>query len=120
MIYLCFKKSNKVGFSSSSGKTSSKRVIKAGIRANRYIQQNREGTIQVMIAWLKIDREIATVTYDSVVKAYDDDGVPENGLRLSIEEAKRIGKVEREILFTDAADLTILREAQKELGLKTK
>lgn len=98
-----------------------KRVIKAGIKANRYIQQNREGTIQVMTAWLKIDKEIAAVTYNSVVKAYNDDGgVPESGLRLSIEEAKRIGKVEREISFTDVADLTILKEAQKELGLKAK
>lgn len=98
-----------------------KRVIKAGIKANRYIQQNREGTIQVMTAWLKIDKEIAAVTYDSVVKAFNDDGsIPESGLRLSIEEAKRVGKVEREISFADVADLTILREAQKELGLKAK
>jgi ABC-type nitrate/sulfonate/bicarbonate transport system substrate-binding protein len=98
-----------------------KRVIKAGIKANRYIQQNREGTIQVMTAWLKIDKEIAAVTYDSVVKAFNDDGsVPESGLRLSIEEAKRVGKVERELSFTDVADLTILKEAQRELGLKTK
>ena len=98
-----------------------KRVIKAGIKANRYIQQNREGTIQVMAAWLKVDKEIAAVTYDSVVKAYNDDGsVPESGLRLSIEEAKRVGKVEREISFTEVADLTILREAQRELGLKAK
>jgi ABC-type nitrate/sulfonate/bicarbonate transport system substrate-binding protein len=36
-----------------------KRVIKAGIKANRYIHQNREGTIQVMIEWLKINKEIA-------------------------------------------------------------
>ena len=98
-----------------------KRVIKAGIKANRYIQQNREGTIQVMTAWLKIDKEIAAVTYDSVVKAYNDDGsIPESGLRLSIEEAKRVGKVEREISFTEVADLTILRDAQRELGLKGK
>lgn len=98
-----------------------KRVIKAGIKANRYIQQNREGTIQVMTAFLKIDKEIAAVTYDSVVKAYNDDGsVPESGLRLSIEEAKRVGKVDREISFAEVADLTILREAQKELGLKAK
>ena len=98
-----------------------KRVIKAGIKANRYIQQNREGTIQVMVAWLKIDKEIAAVTYDSVAKAYNEDGgVPESGLRLNIEEAKRVGKVDREISFADVADLTILREAQKELGVKAK
>ena len=98
-----------------------KRVIKARIKANRYIQQNREGTIQVMVAWLKIDKEIAAVTYDSVVKAYNEDGgVPESGLRLNIEEAKRVGKVDREISFAEVADLTILREAQKELALKAK
>ena len=98
-----------------------KRVIKAGIKANRYIQQNREGTIQVMTAWLKIDKEIATVTYDSVVKAYNDDGsVSDSGLRLTIEEAKRVGKVEREISVAEVADLAILRDAQRELGIKAK
>jgi len=98
-----------------------KRVIKAGIKANRYIRQNRDGTMQFMSAWLKIDKEIAAVTYDSVVKAYNDDGgVPESGLRLVIEEAKRVGKVEREISITEVADLTILREAQRELTAKTK
>jgi NitT/TauT family transport system substrate-binding protein len=97
------------------------RVIKAGIRANRYLQQNREATIQVMSAWLKIDKEIATVTYDSVVKAFNDDGsVSDSGLRLTIEEAKRVGKVEREISPTEVADLTILRDSQRELGIKPK
>ena len=98
-----------------------KRVIKAGIKATRFIHREREGTIPVMTAWLKIDKEMAAVTYDSVVKAYNDDGgVPESGLRLGIEEAKRIGKLDREISVTDVADLSILREARKELGLKVK
>lgn len=96
-----------------------KRVIIAGIKANRYIQQNRDGTIQVMAEWLKIDKEIAAATYDSVWKAFNDDAsVPENGLRLGIEEAKRVGKVDREIAVSEVADLSILREAQKEIGIK--
>ncbi len=95
-----------------------KRVIKAGIKANRYIQQNREGTIQVMLEWLKIDKEMAAVTYDSVAKAFNQDGsVPEKGLRLAIDEAKRIGKVDRDVSFGEVSDLSILREAQKELGI---
>ena len=36
-----------------------KRVIKAGIKANRYIRQNRDGTLPVMAQWLKIDKEMA-------------------------------------------------------------
>jgi NitT/TauT family transport system substrate-binding protein len=40
-----------------------KRVIKAGIKASRYIRQNREGTLPVMMEWLKIDKDIAATTY---------------------------------------------------------
>jgi NitT/TauT family transport system substrate-binding protein len=95
-----------------------KRVITAGIKAARYIRQNREGTIQFMTEWSKIDREMATATYESVLKLFNDDGsLPEKGLLLVIDELKKLGKVEREISVKEVADLSILREAQKELGI---
>jgi ABC-type nitrate/sulfonate/bicarbonate transport system substrate-binding protein len=98
-----------------------KRVIKAGIKANRYIRQNRESTIQLMIEWSKIEKEMATAGYESVVKLFNDDGgVPEKGLLLVIEELKRLAKIEREISPNEVADLAILREAQKELGITGK
>jgi ABC-type nitrate/sulfonate/bicarbonate transport system substrate-binding protein len=94
------------------------RVIKAGIKANRYIRENRDGTLPVMVEWLKIDREMATATYDSSLKSFSDDlGLPEDGLRLLISEAKRTGKVERKVAMNEVADLSILREAQRELGI---
>ena len=96
-----------------------KRVIKAGIKANRYIRQNRDGTLPIMVQWLKIDREMALATYDSSVKSYSEDlSLPESGLRLLIDEAKRVAKIDREVSFADVADLSILKEAQKELGIK--
>jgi NitT/TauT family transport system substrate-binding protein len=96
-----------------------KRVIKAGIKANHYIRQNRDGTIQAFMEWMKIDKEMATATYDSVGKAFNEDGsLPEDGLRLLIEEAKKSANVGREIASSEVADLSILREAQKELGIK--
>ena len=96
-----------------------KRVIKAGIKANRYIHQNRDGAIQFVMEWLKLDKETAAATYGIVVKAFHEDGsVPEDGLRLITEEAKRLGKVDREVPFTEVADLSILREAQRDLGIK--
>ena len=98
-----------------------KKVIKAGIRANSYIRANREGTIQFLMRQEKIDREIAAATYDGVAKAFNEDGsVPEDGLRLVIEEAKKSVKVDREVRFSEVADLSILREAQKELGIRAK
>ncbi len=88
-------------------------VIKAGIKANRYIRENRDGTLPVMVEWLKIDREMATATYDSSLKSFSDDlSLPENGLRLLIEEAKRAAKVEREVAMNEVADLSILRESR--------
>ena len=96
-----------------------KRVIKAGIKANRYIRQNREGTIQFMMGWMKIDNEMATATYESSWKIFNEDGsVPEDGLRLIIEETKKTLKVNREVSFNEVMDLSILKEAQRELGIK--
>jgi len=95
-----------------------KRVIAAGIKATRYIRQNREGTIQFMTEWSKIDKEMATATYDSVLKLFNDDGsVPDKGLLLVIDELRKLGKVEREISVREVADLSLLREAQRELGI---
>jgi len=95
-----------------------RRVIKAGIKATRYIRQDREGTIQFMIEWSKSDKEMATAGYESVLKLFNDDGsVPEKGLLLVIEELRKLGKVEREISPSEVADLSLLKEAQKELGI---
>jgi hypothetical protein len=71
--------------------------------------------------WMKIDADMAIATYESTVNSFSSDlSLPENGLRLLIEEAKRVGKVSREVSFGEVSDLTILREAQRELGIKGK
>jgi NitT/TauT family transport system substrate-binding protein len=96
-----------------------KRVIKTGIKANRYIRTEREGTVQFMMEWQRVDKETAAATYESVWKTFNDDGsLPEKGLRLVVDEAKRVGKVEREISLSEIVDLTILKEAQRELGIQ--
>lgn len=98
-----------------------KHVIKAGIKAARYINQNREGTIQILMEWLKTDKETATATYESNSKTFSADGsIPEDGLRLVIEEAKTSANIQRQVPVSDVADLTILRAAQMELGIKGK
>lgn len=96
-----------------------KRVIRAGIKASRYIKTNRDGTIQFLMEWQRIDREIATGTYEYLAKAINDEGsVSESGFRLVIEEIKELAKVNREIPLSEVSDLSILREAQRELGIK--
>ena len=94
-----------------------KRVIKAGIKANRYIRSNRDGTIQFIMEWLKVNREVATATYDGVVKVYNEDpSVCEKGLRVMIDERKQALKINREVAISEVADLSLIREALREMG----
>jgi hypothetical protein len=62
---------------------------------------------------------MAVATYDGVVKTYGEDlTLPEDGLRLLIDEAKKNAKLNREVSIDQVADLSILREAQREAGIK--
>jgi NitT/TauT family transport system substrate-binding protein len=96
-----------------------KRVIRAGIKANRYIRANRDGTVQFLMEWLKLSREAAGATYDSVVRVYNEDvNVCDKGLRVVIDETKKTMKLSRDVAYREVADLSIFREAQRELGSK--
>ena len=98
-----------------------RRVIRAGIKANRYIRTNRDGTIEVLMSTYRLDKEAATALYSSLVKGFNDDGsLPEDGLRRLIEDIKSVTKVDREIALSEVSDLSILREAQRDLGIKVK
>ena len=96
-----------------------KRLIRAGIKANRYMRANRDGTIPILMITYKLDKEVASALYDSFVNGFNNDGsLPEDGFRRLIEDTKSITKVDREIALSEVADLSILREAQRELGIK--
>jgi NitT/TauT family transport system substrate-binding protein len=96
-----------------------RRVIRAGIKANRYMRANRDGTIEVLMNTYRLDKEAASALYNSFVKGFNDDGnLPEDGIRRLIDDTKTVTKVEREVVLSDVADLSILRVAQRELGIK--
>ncbi len=96
-----------------------KRTVKAMIRANRYIRENRQGTIQVLNEWGGIKLDNATSTYDSSWKVFNPDGtISQEGLRLVVEQAKREMKITRDVVLEDVADISVLRAAQAELGIK--
>jgi len=98
-----------------------KRVIKASIRASQYVKSNADGTIQVYMTLRRMDREIAEASYAFLSKAINEDGsLPEVGFRLLIEEIRDSIKLSREVAFDQVSDLSILRQAQRELGIKEK
>ena len=96
-----------------------KRMIKAALRANRFVRQNREGTIQTLMDWVYVDRESAAATYDSTWRIFSEDGnIAESGLRLVIDQGRQAMKIDRPVAIEEVADFAPLREAQKELGIK--
>jgi NitT/TauT family transport system substrate-binding protein len=98
-----------------------RRVIKATIRANRFIRDHRDEAVKTLIAWGKVEREFAYASYDALRNLFNADGaIPEDGLKLVIDQARRSAKVSREIAMSEVVDLSFLREAQTELGIKAR
>ena len=98
-----------------------KRAIKATIRANRFIRENREEAVRTLVEWGKVEPGHAAASYDALRVLFNADGaVPEDGLKLVIDQAKRNAKITREVTPSDVADLTLLRGAQTDLGLKAR
>lgn len=95
------------------------RVLRAAIRANRFIRDHRDETVRTLIAWGKVEREFAYASYDALRNLFNADGaVPEDGLKLVIDQARRSAKVTREVAPDEVVDLTFLHRAQADLGIK--
>ena len=96
-----------------------KRMTRALLRANRFIRSNREGTIQTLMDWVKVDRESAAATYDSTWKIFSEDGsISESGLKLVVDQGREAMKIDRPVANTEVADFSIIKEVQKEMGIK--
>jgi NitT/TauT family transport system substrate-binding protein len=96
-----------------------KKVVKAMVRANRFIREDKEGAVRILMEWGKVERDHAVASYDSTWKVFSRDGdIPQEGLRLLLEQAKAELKLNRDIPLDEIIDLAPLREAQKELGLR--
>jgi ABC-type nitrate/sulfonate/bicarbonate transport system substrate-binding protein len=98
-----------------------RRVIKATIRANRFIRDHRDQAVATLIGWGKVEREFAYASYDALRNLFNADGaVPEDGLRLVIDQTRRSNKIAREVAPNEVVDLSFLRAAQAELGIKAR
>lgn len=96
-----------------------KRVLRALIKANGFIRRNKEGTVQVLVNWAKTKPEFAAAAYDSSASVFSLDGtIPEDGLRVVIENFRKSMNITRQVPLTEVSDSTYLFEVQRELGLR--
>ena len=94
-----------------------KRVLRAGLRGVRYVQDNRAGTIDVIANWYRVERDIAAATYDLARKSFSANGeVSEKGVMLSMEFARASGKFDKETSPSEITDFNLVREVKKELA----
>jgi ABC-type nitrate/sulfonate/bicarbonate transport system substrate-binding protein len=96
-----------------------RRTIRATIRSNRFIRDHREEAVHTLIGWGKVEREFAYASYDALKTLFNaDGGIPEDGLKLVIDQARRNAKVSREVAPSEVVDLSFLHAAQTELGIR--
>jgi len=97
------------------------RVIRAFIKANRFVRDNRQEAINILVGWGRTQREDTIASYDSTWQVFSPDGtMPDDGMRLVIDDAQKALKVNRTFAINEVADAGPLREAQRSLGLKSK
>jgi len=113
-----------IGLGASSRKIKEKpqevvHVIKSFIRANQFIRENRQKSVNVLIDGGRTQRDDAIDAYDSTWQVFSPDGsLADDGMRLVIDDARKALKIERAVPLAEVADMSALREAQRELGIK--
>ncbi|HEX9444861.1 MAG TPA: ABC transporter substrate-binding protein [Candidatus Binatia bacterium] len=96
-----------------------KKFIKAMLRANRFIREDKQGAVNILVEWGRVDRDQALAAYDSTVRVFNADGnIPQEGLKLVMDQAKVELKLAKDVPVSEVIDLAPLRDAQKELGAK--
>jgi len=96
-------------------------LIKAFIRANRFIRDNRQEAINILADWGKTQREDAVAAYDSTWQLFSPDGaMPDDGMKLVIDDARNAIKLSRPVAIGEVADGSALREAQRMLSVKAR
>jgi NitT/TauT family transport system substrate-binding protein len=90
-----------------------RRVLKAMVRALKYVQENPEGTQQVMMNWLKLDREMAADIYQMARNNYTKNGTVEEATMNSLVTAMLAEAGIKNVTPSQLVDFTLLQQALK-------
>ena len=90
-----------------------RRMLKAMAQALRYIQENPEGTQQVMMSWLKLDREMAADIYQMAKDNYTKNGMVDEPTLNSLVTAMLAEAGIKNVAPSQLVDFTLLQQALK-------
>jgi ABC-type nitrate/sulfonate/bicarbonate transport system substrate-binding protein len=97
-----------------------KKVIHSLQLAKDEIRKSKSKTVELIVRLLKMDKEIASETYDTFLTTLSPTGIPSRtGMENLIRSLQAQGRFAgRKIVFTDVADDRLATEVAKELGYK--
>ena len=96
-----------------------KKVLRALLRGLAFVRENRQETINIMMRWLNDTQEIASASYDVLVSELSKDGTfSDTEIEFSVDQFKMSVGSTKAIPLSQVRDFTILRQVQKELGLR--
>lgn len=90
-----------------------RRVIRAMLQALRYLRENPEGTQQIMISWLKLDREMAAEIYQMAINNYTRNGMVEDSMLNSLVTSMLAEAGIKGVAPSQLTDFTLLQQALK-------
>jgi len=90
-----------------------RRVVKAMTQALKYMQENPEGTQQVMMSWLKLDREMAAEIYQMAINSYTKNGMVEESTLNALVTSMLAEAGIKGVNVSQLTDFTLLQEALK-------
>ncbi len=95
-----------------------RRMIRAVLRAQTFIRENKTETVRIMSDWLKLEPAVAGPSYDLYVRGMSPDGfVSDESLVLDINRAREALKIKEEVPLNRVVDFGILRAVLKEMKI---
>ena len=98
-------------------RTQVKKVLRALIKATRFLKENRQETMKMMADFLGVTEGQAAKAYDSSIKSFTDDGmIADNGLALNIDLTKERLNITRDIPLAQVVDWSLVNELKRDMG----
>lgn len=96
-----------------------KRMIRAIVKALLYINGNRDQMIGYISQRWKIDRDLASSSYETMARSFSPDGtVSAQSIQNVIESTKVRLKLQRAVALSEVVNLSLLEEVHRDLALK--
>ncbi|MBI2359523.1 MAG: ABC transporter substrate-binding protein [Deltaproteobacteria bacterium] len=96
-----------------------KRMIRAIVKSLFYINGNRDPMIGYIGHRWKIDRELASSSYETMVRSFSPDGTASaQSIQNVIESTRARLKLQRAVPLSEVVNLSLLEQVHRDLGLK--